>query len=178
VRAFSCALGAAPDEKSSPKLMLLLERARIDALAATDPVKAKYARTRPFIGNDAPICNGMRSTTPTAMAGGGTSYPSGHSTLGWTVSLILAELAPDRTSLLVARARSYGESRIVCGVHFVSDIEAGRVVGSAVFGALDGNAAFRADLDAARTELTALRAGAGQSADCTLTDRFSTERPY
>jgi acid phosphatase (class A) len=180
VHAMSCALGATPGDTATPALIRLISKARIDALAATGPVKDTYDRPRPYIGNDAPICNAMRGAgRGDAAHGGGPSYPSGHSTVGWTTALILSALAPGRTSALFARARSYGESRVVCGVHYVSDVEAGRVVGSAVFGALEGDPGFRADLEAARTELARLEAAAPpRDASCRVTDALSAERPY
>ena len=39
---------------------------------------------------------------------------------GWTVGLIMAEVAPDRATEILARARAFGEGRLVCGVHTLS----------------------------------------------------------
>ena len=61
-----------------------------------------------------------------------------------------------RDALLV-RARAFGESRVVCGVHFVSDVEEGRTNGAALFAALMADPEFRTDLEAARVELAQLR---------------------
>jgi hypothetical protein len=36
--------------------------------------------------------------------------------------MILARVAPDRTPPLMARAAEYAESRLICGVHFPSDV--------------------------------------------------------
>jgi acid phosphatase (class A) len=84
------------------------------------------------------------------------SYPSGHSALGFGWGLILAQVVPDRAAELVARGRAYGDSRRICNVHWLSDIEEGRVVASAVVARLNAEPAFRADLDAARAEVAAL----------------------
>ena len=93
--------------------------------------------------------------------------------------LILAELAPDRASQVLGRARSIGDSRVVCGVHYLSDIEAGRTTGAALVATLHGDAAFRADMERARAELAALRAGAhGAPADCAVQDEAATHAPY
>jgi acid phosphatase (class A) len=65
----------------------------------------------------------------------------------------MAELVPDRAAQLVARGRAFGDSRRVCNVHWLSDVEEGRVVSTAVFARLHAEPAFRADLDAVRAEL-------------------------
>ena len=80
--------------------------------------------------------------------------------------MVLAEIAPDRATQVLARARAYGESRVVCGVHNASAVDAGRTEASIVIAALHSSAEFRADLDAARTELAAARAKATPPANC------------
>ena len=150
---FSCAVGARLDETSAPATLQLLTRARSDAAIGSSKAKAQYRRERPFVGNFQPICV-ERDADLTASP----SFPSGHATLGWAFGMILAELAPDRATDILARARAYGESRVVCGVHFVSDIEAGRLTGSSVVAAEHGQPDFLADVEKAREELKALRA--------------------
>jgi acid phosphatase (class A) len=54
------------------------------------------------------------------------SYPSGHATYGYVMAYLLSEMVPERRTQLMVRAREFAEQRVVCGVHFPSDIEAGR----------------------------------------------------
>ena len=49
--------------------------------------------------------------------------------------MILAELEPDRASDILVRARAYGESRVVCGVHNASAVEGGRIIAAAMVAA-------------------------------------------
>ena len=56
------------------------------------------------------------------------SYPSGHTAFGWAWGLILSELVPTRTNEIIRRGRAYGVSRMVCNVHWKSDVEAGRAM--------------------------------------------------
>ena len=72
---------------------------------------------------------------------------------------------------LRVRGRRYGESRVVGGVHWMSDGVAARTNAAAVFAALMGHAGFRADLDKARTELKAALAGDGPTPDAAICRR-------
>ncbi|ACA16990.1 Acid phosphatase [Methylobacterium sp. 4-46] len=154
---FSCALGTSLDSTQLPVTTALLERARLDVAAAVEAPKEHYRRTRPHVGNGLPVCV-ARSERLARSA----SYPSGHATEGWTFALILASAAPAQATGILRRGRIYGESRLVCGVHWRSDVEAGRTAGAALYAALVASAPFRADLDRARAELAAVLARPAQ----------------
>ena len=81
------------------------------------------------------------------------SYPSGHAMVGWSWGLILSELAPASADSLMAAGKAVGDSRVICGVHFQSDIEAGRTLASAMVARLHGEPEFQRDLATARREL-------------------------
>lgn len=150
---FSCALGVKADAASAPKLAALLGRTSMDVGKLNTAAKAVYSRVRPYKRWGGTIC-----TPATPSLDSSFDYPSGHAQLGWVDALILAELAPDRSAQVLARGRAFADSRAVCGVHTVSAIEAGGVLGSAQFALSQAEPAFRADLEAARAELAALRA--------------------
>jgi acid phosphatase (class A) len=96
------------------------------------------------------------------------SYPSGHTAIGWAWALILTEIAPDRADAILARGRAFGESRVVCNVHWHSDVVEGRFMGAAAVARLHADPAFRAELEAAISELAAARSrGLAPSHDCT-----------
>ena len=149
---FTCALGVTLDDGSAPSLSTLFSRVAKDARGVVDPPKDHYGRHRPYVDNPGDICVAKSEGLARSP-----SYPSGHTTLGWAWALILTELAPDRATEILLRGRVYGESRVVCGVHYPSDIEAGRTNGAALVAALHGNASFRADLERARGEVEAAR---------------------
>lgn len=150
---FACALGARLTSQTAPALARLLDRAGTSGVV--DPVKRLYHVRRPYLGSAAPIC---QSRTAALAANG--DYPSGHAANGWMEALILAELAPDRATEILARGRAFGESRLICGVHSLSAVQAGWLAGAAATAALHGSAEFRADLEAARRELATVRARA------------------
>lgn len=164
-KAFDCALGTSLDVAKQPILIRMLLRASTDGDNLSRSAKAKYARPRPFLVKEGPICIAREQWLIDQGA-----YPSGHAATGWTWGLILSELAPDRAEALMSRARSFGESRVVCGVHYVSDIEAGRDVAAATLARLHSNPVFQADLETARAELAAARASTPAPTTCAARD--------
>ena len=54
------------------------------------------------------------------------SFPSGHTTYGYTESMLLALLVPERYQQMVARAAEYGNDRIIVGAHYAMDVIGGR----------------------------------------------------
>jgi len=154
---FACALGVSLSPDMAPALARLLDRA--GTAGVVDPVKAFYHTPRPYIGMGTGPAGRICQARTAHLAGNG-DYPSGHAAGGWMEALILAELAPDRASAILARGRAFGESRMVCGAHSRSAVEAGWLAGAAATAALHGSAAFRADLEAARSEMVKVRASA------------------
>jgi acid phosphatase (class A) len=151
---FDCALGFAVTQQATPRLYLLLQRVVIDAGQSTAAAKNKYERDRPFEVTGDPTC--VPDDEKLLRSNG--SYPSGHASLGYVWAEVLAEVVPERGAALRARGYQFSQSRAVCRVHWQSDVDAGRRVGSAVLPALRRSPEFRDDLAAARAEAAAARA--------------------
>jgi len=151
---FSCALGIAVTPTGTPHLVTLLRRSSLDARAATAAAKDRYHRARPFAVNRQPTC------TPAAEERLRTngSYPSGHASVGWAWALILAEVSPSQADAIFRRGRTFGDSRVICNVHWESDVTEGRLVGAAVVARLHADARFLADVEASRVEVAGARA--------------------
>ena len=81
------------------------------------------------------------------------SYPSGHTTMAYTMGIILAYLIPEKASQIMARSRKYAINRVFCGSHFPSDIVAGQVLGSLVALSMLENSAFKIRLEESKQEL-------------------------
>jgi len=161
--AFSCALGVPITSESMPNLYMLMRRTWTDAILATFAAKNNYKRIRPFVVNKETSCT---PNDEKELAKDG-SYPSGHTSIGWTWTLILTEIAPERADAILSRGYAYGQSRVICGVHWQSDVTAGRVVAAAVVAKLHADPVFRAQLEAAKKELAAARAQSLQTVtDC------------
>ena len=152
--AFACTLGVSIDEQHTPHLYRLMQRILLDAGLSTASAKNKYMRARPFMAHEEPSC---KPEDEARLRTNG-SYPSGHTTIGWAWALALAEVDPSRHDAILARGRAYGESRLVCNVHWQSDVVEGRFLGAAVISQEHGSAEFRADIEAARKELAEVRA--------------------
>ena len=160
---FSCAVGVRITEADTPRLYTLLRRSLVDVGLSTYPTKIKYQRARPFTVDGGPSCTPGEEA---ALRKDG-SYPSGHSAIGWGWALILTEASPGQADAILARGRAFGQSRVACNVHWLSDTEEGRVMAAATVARLHADPAFRADLASASTEIASARAkGLGPTRDC------------
>lgn len=159
-RVFSCALDMPISEHETPHLNMLLRRIRMDASRANDKPKDLYKRQRPY------LAHGDASCTPQEKHKND-SYPSGHTSIGWAWALALAELVPARAVAILDRGYRFGESRVICGVHWKSDTDTGRLVGAAAISRLHDNPVFLAQMKLARQEIEAARlAGKKSPLDC------------
>lgn len=81
------------------------------------------------------------------------SYPSGHSTAGTLMAIILADMVPEKSAAIFGRGWQFARNRLVAGEHFPSDIQAGRIAGTVIASQLFENGEFKADYAAAKVEL-------------------------
>jgi acid phosphatase (class A) len=160
---FSCSLNAPVTERDTPRLYMLMRRIRLDADESTSAAKNRYKRARPFVANAQPVCTPERMKH--LLESG--SYPSGHSAVGWAWALVLSEIAPEHADAILARGRAYGQSRVVCNVHWQSDVDEGRVMGAASVARMHADPTFRADIETAKAELAAVHVkGLSPTRDC------------
>ena len=153
VKHFSCAMALPLGTDATPHLNMLLRRSMLDAGLATYRAKDHYNRQRPFVALGESTCTPAEESK---LAKDG-SYPSGHASLGWAAGLILISLSPERNDALLQRAYAYGQSRQVCGVHWQSDVDAGRLIGAATVARLQANPVFSAQAQLAAQEIKAAR---------------------
>jgi acid phosphatase (class A) len=155
---FAEAFGRPIDRTTSPVLVTMLDRAIDDVEATAGAAKDHFHRPRPFQRLQLQhLCAKPIAPKPEDHPTHGSSYPSGHSTRGWTVAMILGRVAPDRADALMKRAEEYEESRLICGMHFPTDVQAGQAVAEAVVAHLDASKDFEADLAKARKEYASNR---------------------
>jgi acid phosphatase (class A) len=129
-----------------PLLLALAGQVEDDTRPYVRAAKDKFRRLRPYEIEPRldPCISNVR---------GDLSYPSGHANFGYVMAYLLRDMVPERDAQLIARADEFARQRMVCGVHFRSDIEAGRMGALWLIAAFNGNPAYRKDWNAAAAEL-------------------------
>lgn len=151
--AFSEAFGVEIDEET-PEILKLVIGMREDAGdLGTREAKNYYNRQRPFSFYEENTCN-PRQQEELSTNG---SYPSGHTSIGWATALVLAEINPERQNEILKRGYEMGESRVICGYHFQSDVDAGRITGAVTVARLHADPAFQKQLQKAKDEFKRLK---------------------
>lgn len=149
--------GLALSKEATPAIWTVL----VNSLATTDQMrvapKAYYHRRRPF-----EVFNEKMLTGEEAALSGEGSYPSGHTMRGWTAALLLAQINPAAADGLYARAWKYGESRVIAGAHWQSDVDVTRVAASIGFSRLQTSDRFQAEMARAQEEFRRLTTAVGQ----------------
>lgn len=109
-------------------------------LPAGSPSGDAYGDSRPFqtepnvariVGPDyfnAPADNGVYNRGPIMNLTDSPSFPSGHTTYGYTGAVVLALLVPERYQEMIARGAEYGNDRILMGAHYAMDVMGGRTL--------------------------------------------------
>lgn len=143
---FQTLLGDSFTAKNFPLTAVLSGHLKNEQSAVGTRLKSSFKRPRPYQVDPTlhPVC-----VTKTAHD----SYPSGHALTGYLEALALAELLPSKHDAILARADDYAHNRLVCGVHYSSDLEASRRLAYAIFGYALSTVQFQQDLSLAHTEL-------------------------
>ncbi|WLT31407.1 phosphatase PAP2 family protein [Geothrix sp. PMB-07] len=142
LEAYATASGRSLNPTQFPKTAALIDKVGKDTKAVTDSLKKHFQRPRPYLtdGRVQPAIE--RETSP--------SYPSGHATRGVIFGIILGELAPERREALLVAGRQVGVDRVIGGVHYPSDIEAGQRLAFRLAAAWLADPQNRAAVDAVR----------------------------
>ena len=133
--------------ESLPFAAQLFQHVYQDGNAATVAAKAYFKRQRPFVVD--PDIKIIVVQAPDF------SYPSNHSTFAYEAGILLAAMVPEKAAVIFERAADYAHNRVVAGVHFPTDVEAGRISGSVIDNALLHDAHFLTDFERAKSEVRA-----------------------
>jgi acid phosphatase (class A) len=147
---FADAIGPGFDFAKLPATKKMLSDIHDTEDAVSKPAKEFFHRDRPWIVEPSLVTCTEHKSGPAP-----TSYPSGHATVAYAMGVVLASLIPDKAQAILARSSQFAENRLVCGVHFRSDIAAGEAFGTVIGLDLLQNAQFRVEYDAAAAELSA-----------------------
>lgn len=151
---FDCALEVRLGSAETPNLDRLMARVFHDAQSVAERVKAQAARNRP-VGDDPDrrACQRLDAAGRQSR-----SYPSGTAAVATAYAEVFAVLEPERAAAVRRIGDAIGESRVICAMHYPSDVRAGADIGRAVVADVAALPAFQADLPAARAELARTRA--------------------
>jgi len=165
---FEDVLGPWFTRENLPLTMAFLETAGQDASQLGETGKKLWSRPRPPLQD--------KRITPSVGLPANGSYPSSHGLCGLVWGTLLAELAPDLRTVLIKRGEQIGDDRVLGGVHFPSDVEAGRALGHAILAEFTASAAFRASLGSAREEFDRVRPQARSSGAGVTSAQASQEK--
>lgn len=145
---FSPVMGIEISPRNTPQIWKLLTDATYTTHYACTNAKKTYMRPRPYMVYDEPT---LVPEDEEDLRHNG-SYPSGHTTLGWTTALILCEINPAAQDALLKEGFEYGQSRVIAGFHWQSDVDAARVLTGAAFARLHTSKAYQKQLKKAQKE--------------------------
>lgn len=136
------------DIAGTPQTKKLLQMVVDEEDGDSKLAKAYFHRIRPYA-----VDASLQTCEPKKEGKPANSYPSGHASLSFSMGVVLAQLLPEKSQAILARSQQYAENRLVCGVHYRSDIVAGQQFGTVLAIRLMENPVFLAQMQAARTEL-------------------------
>jgi acid phosphatase (class A) len=142
---FADVLGPKFNAQDLPAVAALFDKIRGDAVVAFQAGKGVWNRPRPFTVST--------EVDPVGDRPEGSSYPSGASTVNYLTAIILANMVPEKSAAIYARGREFGDDRVILGVHFPTDVEAGRLAGTALAATLMQDGSFMKEFTEAKSEL-------------------------
>ncbi len=130
-------------------LYRVLDRSEETAMNTKDTIKDYFKLPRPY--------NFSKEVKLFTKPSYNNSYPSGHSTRGYTIAYLLGLLIPEKKSEFIKTVERVTERRILVGEHFPSDLRAGKRLAFLVIGGLFQNPEFKKDFRNAKKELAAFQ---------------------
>lgn len=147
---FSQALGVEISDKNTPITQAFLQKVEIETTYfGAKLAKNYYKRIRPFMYFNTHTCT--PNDEPALRQDG--SYPSGHTAFGWATALILSQMVPQHQDALLKRGYEFGQSRVICGAHWQSDVNAGRIIGAEVVSRMQTDKQYQQDFKKAKAEI-------------------------
>lgn len=145
VVAFLGGMGVKLTKEQIPLTYALIQRVVDTEDEITSPAKKGFGRKRPPLVNDQ-----IKPLIELSKSG---AYPSGHGTNGTATGIVLAKILPEKKAELFARIKDYAWSRMIVGVHYHSDLDAGYTAGTLLAAAVMQNTEFQKEFEPAKAEL-------------------------
>ena len=141
-------LGPKFTKDNIPLAGAFFDKVNKDSVVGVRAIKQKYKRLRPFQASKE-----VQTPADIAAASQSPTYPSGHSTFGAEVALLLSMMVPEKQSELFARGWQYGEQRVLSGVAYPSDWEGGHIGATVMVTLMLQKPAFKTDFEATKAEV-------------------------
>ncbi len=120
--------------------------------------KNYYLRTRPCVRFNEEPGSYVVNVETLSILKRSYSYPSSHTITAWNSSLLMAAIAPQFQDTLVNFGYDYGQSRVIGGAHWQSDVDDARTIGTACIGHMMATDLFKSHLQLSRNELAKMLA--------------------
>ena len=148
MKIYGKAIGITISRESTPHIVALMELVDKQSDKSARDLKNQYFRKRPYVqlGEGTAVPQWEKSSRKSS------SYASHHANLGWSMSMVLAEVAPENQDEVLRIGFNYGYDRVIVGYHWPSDVEAGRLLGAALVARMHADANFKQLIKQARAE--------------------------
>ena len=136
------------DGEETPAIAALVSKVYVELCSVTTEAKTTGFRKRPFVqfGDETPVPELEKAYVHSS------SYPSAHALLGWGIALALVEVMPDFQNAILTRGFEYGRSRVILGLHYASDVQAGRILAACALARMHNDESFLRLMEAAKRE--------------------------
>jgi acid phosphatase (class A) len=143
---YSNVLGDKFTPENLPVIAAFSARVKNDEGINAAPAKDGFHRVRPYNLDKTlhPICKTKTKDD---------SYPSGHTTAGYLLGLALIDMIPEKRDVILERAKDFGNNRLICGVHYSSDLQASKVLAYSIHAVMNTNPQYQKEMAAAKLEL-------------------------
>ncbi len=138
----------------NPAFFRFFARLHREANLVDGEAKDVWKRPRPFEGHP--------DVVHPLFTAKGYSYPSGHATMALCDAVILNQLFPSKSALILTNAKRIAQSRVIAGVHYESDVDEGEGLGMDIAGDLLNKPQFLAELSDLKTEVQAQEPPSGK----------------
>ena len=149
---FGEAMGLKLSMQDSPAIAKYIEATCNYAVEGLLKAKDAFSRPRPFTHFGEP------SSVPAdeEKYGASSSYPSGHTMMAWIVALSLASIDEAHEYEIIRAGYELGQSRVISGFHYQSDVDAGRMAADAAYARVVSDPEYIRLMKRARKEVGAL----------------------
>jgi len=142
---FAGVMGPGFKAANLPFTIVFFQRVFDDGMHGIAAAKKAFNRPRPFVVS--------LQLKPLVAQPPNPSYPSGTATFAIMTAILLADMVPEKAQAIFERAFAISYSRVIVGIHYPSDLVAGRIAAAVIDNVLLHDAAFQSDLAKSRAEV-------------------------